>query len=511
MENILFAWIGKTDLDAAQGTLKEDNVGPIAQALSVRKTDKIVLLSNYSDEINLHYKEWLKGKIQQKTDDGITVVKVSLPDPRDHGLIYEHCVKAVQDFIKKNDKARLIFHISPGTPSMHAVWILLAKTRFQGAELIQSSLEKGVQTVKFPFDISADYLPDFFKKSDEQLIRLTQGLPPEAPEFKDIIHRSVKMKEVVALARRLALTKLPVLIEGETGTGKELFAKAIHNASPRRDKKFVPINCGALPITLAESEFFGYKKGAFTGADKDCDGAVATSSGGTLFLDEIGELSPEIQVKLLRVLQEGKVRRLGDNKETEVDLRIIAATNRNLQTEVAQGRFREDLFYRIAAGYLHLPALHEREGDLSLLMDHILEKINADEEKTQKDFQHKKISASAKNFMLSLPWRGNFRELEFTIRRAALLWSSGSAIDQEDIEKSLLTLPQKEETDILNRPLGNGLNIEKVMGEVARHYLERAFREAGGNKTKAANLVGLSNYQTFTNWSQRYDIEDVLA
>jgi len=385
---------------------------------------------------------------------------------------------------------------------MAAVWIILSKTRFP-AELIESSQAGGVKTASVPFDISADYLPDLLKKPDEEVLRLSQGLPPSSPEFDQIIHRSPSMRRLMAKARRISFRNIPILISGESGTGKEILSRAIHAASPRKGP-FVAVNCGAIPAELVESELFGHEKGAFTGAVSRKIGYIEESSGGTLFLDEVGELPLFAQVKLLRVLQERQVVRIGATRPIGLDLRIISATNKNLLQEVVMGGFREDLFHRIAVALLHIPPLREREGDISLLTDKFMKKINR-EATGQPGYKDKKISASAKNLLLTHSWPGNVRELQNTLLRAAI-WSPGRVISAQDIEDSLLHFPSGTGQDILNRPMGNGFNLQGLMEEVARHYLKRAMEKAGGNKTRAARLLGLPNYQTFSNWMRRYRV-----
>ena len=387
---------------------------------------------------------------------------------------------------------------------MAAVWIILAKTRFP-AELIESSPKHGVKTASVPFDISAEIIPDLLRGPDKRLENLTAGLSPEAPEFADIIHRSRAMARVIAKARRVAPRSVPVLIEGESGTGKELLARAIHRSSPRRHKPFKAVNCGAIPAELAESELFGHEKGAFTGADRTKVGYFEAANNGTLFLDEIGELSLSAQVKLLRVLQDGDVLRVGSTRPLKVDVRIIAATNRTLIEEIGKGHFREDLFYRLAVAGLHLPPLRERVSDLNLLFDRLLQQVN-EEHAQEPGYEHKTISPGARNLLLSHPWPGNVRELLNTLHRTAL-WTPGRAIQSEDVQEALLPAIGRGKSRILDRPLGDGLNLPDLLALVAKHYVMRALDETQGNKTRAAQLIGLSSYQTLTNWLKKYGLK----
>jgi DNA-binding NtrC family response regulator len=499
MPKVLVAWIGHTDLRAAEGDAS-GTAGPISQAVRARGFDEVVLLSDHAPETTAKFGEWLK----RQGAENVTVAPVFLTSPMDFGEIYERAVEVVERVRKAHGTSlELIFHLSPGTPAMAAIWIILAKTRFP-AELIESSREHGVQTASLPFDISADFIPDLLRERDERLRQHSAADPLTAPEFADIVHRSRVMARLIQRARRVAPRNVPVLIEGESGTGKEMLARAIHRASSRRDKQFVAVNCGAIPDELIESELFGYEKGAFTGANQSRAGYFETADGGTLFLDELGELPGLAQVKLLRVLQEGEVVRLGTTKPLKIDVRIIAATNRTLTEEISAGRFREDLFYRLAVAVLKIPPLRERTGDLGVLIDHVLELVNR-EATGEPGFKDKKISAGARNALLAHAWPGNVRELLNTLRRAAI-WSDGTTISAEDVREALLPVSSSSKHEILGRPLGGGLDLTELLRDVARHYLARAMDEAGGNKTKAAELVGLPSYQTLTNWLQRYEV-----
>ena len=496
--SFLVAWIGRTDLKAATGE-PDAGLGPIAQGVHAGSYDAIYLLSDFPAAESKSYIKWLTSRISA----AIHLRTVKLTSPINFGEIYERVVEVLEAIDRRG--AQMTYHLSPGTPAMASVWILLAKTTHP-ARLIQSSPQSGVQEADIPFDIAAEFIPKLLQQSDERLISLAQGMSEEDAEFGSIIHRSAVMKRIIAQARRVAIRSIPVLIEGESGTGKELMARAIHKASPRAGKPFISVNCGAIPPDLVESEFFGHKKGSFTGAVADRKGHFERADGGSIFLDEIGELPKAIQVKLLRTLQESEVTPVGSSEPKKIDVRVIAATNRTLINEVAEGNFREDLFYRLAVAIIKLPPLRERAGDISLLIDALLQQVND----SAKDLgiKHKKISASAKNLMLQQSWPGNIRELFNTLQRAAV-WSDDEAIGMEAIKDAILLSPKAlpGADGILNRPVESGFDLESLMAQVARHYIERALDHTRNNKTQAAKLLGFGNYQTFTNWMNRHGVE----
>jgi transcriptional regulator with PAS, ATPase and Fis domain len=495
----LVAWIGRADLLAASGDSKK-GIGPIAQAVTVHQFESVELLSDFPVKECGQFKAWLA----KHCSAAITVHRIKLSSPIDFSDIYEGARNVLDVLIGQRD-TELTYHLSPGTPAMASVWILLAKTTHP-ARLIQSSIETGVQEANIPFDIAAEFIPQLLKKSDARMTSLAQGVTDEAAEFANIIYRSAIMKKVIAQAKRVAVRGIPVLIEGETGTGKELMARAIHHASPRAEKAFISVNCGAIPPELVESEFFGHKKGAFTGAVADRKGHFERADQGTLFLDEIGELPKPIQVKLLRALQEGEVTPVGASEARKVNVRVVAATNRQLIHEVASGNFREDLFYRLAVAIIKLPPLRERAGDISLLIDALVKQVN--QTANELGIKHKHISVPARNFMLQQPWPGNVRELLNTIQRAAV-WSDDEHISLEAIKDAVLVKPATNGAigDILGRQIDSGLELESLMADVAKHYIERAIEHTNGNKTRAAKLLGFGNYQTFTNWMNRYVVE----
>jgi len=489
--NILMCWIGETDLKAAEKD-EAANLGPIAQALKAGSYTHAIFLDNYKNTRVKNYQAWLAKQAAVSFE----IKSINLSGPTNHKEIYEAARSAVREAASRYPEAFFTFHISPGTPAMALVWMLLAPV--WGAKVIESSRELGVQPVHSPFEIAAYFLPD------RELSRLTQAETPAHPAFKDILHKSDSLRRVVNQALHLAPRNVTVLIEGESGTGKELFARAIHQGSLRAEGRFIPVNCGAIPAELLESQLFGYKKGAFTNAMKDTPGFFQAAEGGTLFLDELGELTPNAQVKLLRALEERAVIPVGGTEEEPVDVRIIAATNRTLFEEAVAGRFRSDLFYRLAVGIIRLPPLRERGDDFDLLMDMALAKAN--EELSNHGGPGQKIfSDNAKNIFRRHPWFGNVRELNNTIMRAAL-WSPEKIIDEETV-RSVLLSSAATPSDILERALNDGFSLKKLMGEVAAHYLGRAMREAGGVKTKAAKMLGFDKYQTLNNWLKRYGLD----
>ena len=497
MRSILISWIGHADLKASQEGA--DGIGPVAKAVEDGTFDAAFLLTTYGDEARRYF-DWLEGRA---SGISLHLLHERLTSPTAFGEVYPAAVRACERArAAAGPDAALTFHLSPGTPAMSAVWIILAKTPRFEATIIESSKDHGVREVSVPFDISADFLADLLRQPDRDLERLSAGLPPQAPAFDDIVHRSAEMRRVILRARLVARERLPVpvLIEGESGTGKELMARAIHHSSPRREERFISVNCGAIPENLVESELFGHEKGAFTGAVKMRKGHFEEANRGTLFLDEIGELPLPAQTKLLRVLQEKEVQPVGSNKPCPVDVRVIAATNRTLTEEVAGGRFREDLFYRLAVAVLKLPPFRERGGDVGLVTDHLLGGINVE---LAKD---KSLSASARNLLTRHPWPGNVRELHNTLMRAAI-WSAGDTITGDDLRGALLSAPGDRKRDVWDRPLGGGFSIEALLAEIKLHYLNRAMEEAGGIKTKAAGLLGLRSHQTLSNWLKQCEAE----
>ena len=319
----------------------------------------------------------------------------------------------------------------------------------------------------------------------------------------NIIGQSPKMKAIFDLIQTVAPQNSRVLITGESGTGKELVARAIHENSSRATAPFITINCGAFPETLLESELFGYMKGAFTGANENRRGLFQAAHGGTLFMDEIGNMNLAMQVKLYRVLQEGKVRPLGSTDEIDVDVRVIAATNKDLEKAITTGEFREDLYYRLSVIPLHVPALRDRREDIPLLARHFLENFR---KSMEKDIQA--ISVEAMRRLEIYDWPGNVRELENTIERAVAL-ESGHEI-------SVNVLPDRIAGGIavfsaamtpgsgVQLP-AEGVDFERVVADTEKRYLQAALDKADGVRTQAAELLKIS-YRSFRHYAKKHDL-----
>ncbi len=318
-------------------------------------------------------------------------------------------------------------------------------------------------------------------------------------EFSNIIGRSEPMLAVFKLVQTIARTTSTVLLTGESGTGKELVARAIHFNSLRRDRPFVALNCAALPDTLLESELFGHMRGAFTGADSNKKGLIELAEHGTIFLDEIGEMSPSVQVKVLRVLQERRFRRLGGLEEVEADIRIIAATNQDLAKMVADGKFREDLFYRINVIPVHLPPLRDRIEDIPLLAEHFVEKYHKQMGKPVTG-----ISGEAMEYLKAYEWPGNIRELENVVERAVAL-EQAPVILPESLPETVRFHSPRRAPSLVALP-DSGFDLEVHVQDIERDYIARALRQAGGVQVKAAELLGMS-FRSFRYYAKKYNLK----
>jgi len=491
----LYSWIGRTDIYC----FREKNSsapGPLAQAVLSGRFTKIRILSNWPVGEEGGYIPWVQSLLDKKgikpEEMDITLRNVELTGPTDFASIYENLSSLLK---QAGDEELRTFHLSPGTPAMASIWILLSSGEFP-ASLIETSRESGLKEVRIPFHIKADFITKAFERLDSS---------DRNKHFDHIIHGCDKMKKLVHNALKISGFSVPVLIFGESGTGKELLSRGIHKASGRRGE-FVAVNCGAIPGELVESEFFGHKKGAFTGAFTDHEGFLKQADGGTLFLDEIGELPLDSQVKLLRALNNGKIRAIGDSREQTVEIRVIAATNKNLRKEISEGRFREDLFHRLAVGIINMPPLREREGDLNLLIHVFMEEINRQfSREAMENWTLRSLSDGAQDILLSHSWPGNVRELKNTLKRL-IIWAEGPEISEEEAAQSILgDSPGESETEPAYIP--PHFDLAARIDDYKIKWLKLAKQQSGDNISEAARILGVENYQTLDNWYRKYGLK----
>lgn len=362
---------------------------------------------------------------------------------------------------------------------------VILMTAFASVDTAREAFKLGADDfIQKPFDV--EELKLIVRKTLEKQALIVENrafkrAQRERGSIKNIIGTSSKMNAIFQMIETVAEVQSTVLVYGESGTGKELVARAIHDLSPRAEKPFISVNCGAFTETLLESELFGYVKGSFTGANTNRKGLFEAANGGTLFLDEIGETSPAMQVKLLRVLQERRVRPVGAHEEISVDARVIAATNRDLKQMSAEGLFREDLFYRISVIPIDLPPLRERSEDIPELIDHFVRKFCDQSSKTLT------VSPKTAQLLESYAWHGNVRELEHTIERAVALERS-TEIQPEQLPSHITNYNPQRISAEFDLP-ESGLNLVSHLENLEKTYVVEALRQTGGNQTRAAELL----------------------
>jgi len=410
------------------------------------------------------------------------------------------------------DGLEVLRHARSINPSVIAIMV----TAYGSPDLIRGVAQLGVNDyVEKPFNTEVlrfRIRKELDRKRLQQENVLLKRAMRSANEFSSIIGNSSNMQQVFELIETIAPTGSTVLITGESGTGKELAARAIHVRSARSDRPFVAVNCGALTETLLDSELFGHMRGAFTGADGNKKGLIEVADKGTIFLDEIGEMSPMLQVKILRVLQERKFRRVGGTEEVEADIRIIAATNRDLGKMVAEGQFREDLYYRINVIPVRLPPLRERMEDLPLLAEHFVGRFASQMKKPISG-----ISGAAMTCLAAHAWPGNVRELENAIERAVALERTPSILP-ESLPEAVRGVPAGSTPTAAPAAVSNvtgtdarvlpdkGFDLEQHVQHLEREYIAEALRRSGGVKVKAAELLGMS-FRSFRYYMKKYNLK----
>jgi DNA-binding NtrC family response regulator len=360
--------------------------------------------------------------------------------------------------------------------------LVIVMTAFSSVDSAVAALRKGAYDyVTKPF-VNEDLLQSVKNAIRQRdLFRENRALRRELDQrysFSEIVGASDPLQAVFRLVEKVAATNTNILIQGESGTGKELVARAIHHRSPRADRPFVAINCGALPETLLESELFGHTKGAFTGAVANKPGLFRAAEGGTVFLDEVGEIATAMQIRLLRALQEHEVTPLGSSAAVKFDARVICATNRDLEKEVEEGRFREDLFYRLNVIEVHLPPLRERREDIPLLIRHFIKQIAQDQSGAEKGIEPEATSA-----LINYSWPGNIRELQNALERAYTL--GGERIDLESLPRRV----REAATDSL--PMRDPDGLRPTLEEIERRYIMETMSAVNQDKARAANILGI--------------------
>lgn len=365
--------------------------------------------------------------------------------------------------------------------------LILVMTAYGGLDLALEAMKKGAYDY-IPKPFGADDVLLIVRKAEEreqlraEVGRLRSEVRADA-RFGEIVVGSPAMRTAMEVVQKVAPYDSSVLITGASGTGKELVARMLHRESGRANAAFLAVNCGGVPEQLLESEFFGYVKGAFTGADRDKEGLFEAAHGGTLFLDEVGELPGALQVKLLRALQEGEVRRIGTTETIRVDVRVISATNRDLEDAVEQGDFRKDLYYRLAVVPVHLPQLRARQEEIPELVKHLLERHRG-----RLGITVDGVTPEAMQILLDYPWPGNIRELENVLERALVL-TDGPMIDTEDLPETV----RRPAPDTPGLGVdGDDLSVKRHGARLERHLIQLALDRTGGNKTHAADLLELS-------------------
>jgi two-component system response regulator PilR (NtrC family) len=402
------------------------------------------------------------------------------------------------------DGIQVLRHARSINPSVIAIMI----TAFGSPDLIKGVEQLGVTDyVEKPFNtevLKFRIRKELDRKRLQQENVLLKRAMHSAHQFSNIIGTSSAMVQVFELVEMVAQTGSTVLITGESGTGKELVARAIHVRSPRSDRPFVAVNCGAVSETLLDSELFGHMRGAFTGADANKKGLIEVAEKGTIFLDEIGEMSPMLQVKVLRVLQERKFRRVGGTEEVDADIRIITATNRDLSKMVADGQFREDLYYRINVIPVRLPSLRERADDIPLLAEHFVAKFAAQMHKSIAG-----ISGGAMARLAAYAWPGNVRELENAIERAVALERTPSVLPEslpESVRDGTAAALGTVVAPASSALPDKGFDLEQHVQHLEREYIAEALRRSGGVKVKAAELLGMS-FRSFRYYMKKYNLK----
>ncbi len=503
--DILFSWLGHTDL----GNMQDDMDGPISQiaCFSDREFLRIFIISNQRPEHWDPYKLWLKKRLA-KHNKCSAEIEICFAKGVKNVVDYGQLAVVTKQYLGELCQAEntVTINLTSGTGAMTAVSTLVGMGK-TNCRFVQTDRRKP-DSIPIETIIPSDFGDQYITSALAHSASLATAEAPLSDDFKKIATHSPKMKALVNKAQKLALSEVPALILGETGVGKETIAQAIHKTSIRHKHKIAAINCGAIAEGLLESILFGHKKGSFTSANSDQKGIFEEADKGTVFLDEVGELSLNAQTKLLRVLQDKKIRPVGANKDVPIDVRLIAATHRNLSQMVAEGTFREDLFYRIAVGIIEIPPLRERQEDIEQLSLELASEIDQQMLKHQhfSNYKSKNISDCAIKFTKEQPWPGNIRELWNTLNRA-YLWSEGTQIDKSDISNALVSRIEKNDISDICLTANQTVDVNELVDKYKKKYVEAAMKTSGGNKSKAAKMLGLNSHQVLGKWLKDLGVE----
>lgn len=473
MKKILITFIGNNDC-----FLREGKEGAIISILKQRAFDLLYIL--YNDTRYLQHASDILLYCRKKFPNlTVRYQEAESLNPIEYNVVYPSMVSAIKSILKEEGTkdAEYTISLTSGTPTMHSCWILIVMGGIIDAKLIQSSREDGIQDVNFSLDdfpqISSEKKAkiELTKTNRENKLLRKQLLD----SYSDLIGEHESVIHVKHQIDNLSKYDIPVFISGESGTGKEVVSRLLHYNSPRKEGPFVAVNCGSISENLFESEFFGHRKGSFTGAIADHEGYFCQADKGTLFMDEVGDLPLPMQVKLLRVLEEGAIQPVG-GKTKQVNVRIVAASNKDLNQLVREGRFREDLFYRMVQAQIYLSPLRDRGSDILLLARCFLSDYSA------KNRSDKRFSEKAEKKLLSYRFPGNVRQLQ-NIVKLAYIHSDGDVIDDRDV------ILADASDNALNVDIpSNGIDLDN---EVIPAYYRAALKSAKGNASEAARLLGL--------------------
>ncbi len=464
---------------------EEEQPGPILSLLAARPFDRVYLFSTPATERVTLATERAISKLHP--DIQTLSLDVHLEDPTDYIQIIAGLRPHILQIQEQHSDAAYFIAVASGTPQMHACWVMLAAGGEIPARILNIRPPRFV-TKETPLVNEIDFASKEYPSVRWQPC-LSNRDAEHGPDFlkciaqHGIVGDHPAMQHALEIGATLASSETPILLLGETGTGKELFAKFVHGMSARPRGIFVPVNCAAIPENLVESILFGHKKGAFTGAHADQKGKFDAANGGTLFLDELGDLPLPAQAKLLRVLQDAQIEPVGETKPHEVDVRIIAATNRDLRKLIRQGKFREDLFYRINVGEIRLPPLKERRSDIPKLALHIMDRLNRSLKKPRR------FSTEALNRLQAHSWPGNIRDLENVIERSARLCRK----DKLDADDLLIGEPvtYADPLDSLPDP-HEGFSLDDFLSSARKQLILKALEASGGNQSQAARMLGMT-------------------